>query len=114
MLRAAFLVYALILPSLFALAFAGQLALLAENVVAENAQIALGHHDDHRVVCHGISRSISPASQVFYPGTMSALFSELLPITHVDPQILPNSRKTSLIGPTRPHRYPRAPCGQAQ
>ena len=82
MLKVAFLGCAFIFPSFFATAFAGQLDLRAENTIAENAQIPLGHRDDHRLVCHGISRSISSASQVFYPGTVSALFSKPLPITY--------------------------------
>ncbi len=92
MLRAAFLGCALVLPVLFASAIPGQLDFGAENVriVAENAQIPLG--DDYQLVCHGISRSISPASQVFYPGAVFALLSELLHTTYVDPQTLLNSR----------------------
>ncbi|KAH9038637.1 FAD-binding domain-containing protein [Lactarius deliciosus] len=58
MLRAAFLGCALILPVLFASALPGRL-------VAGNAQISLGH--DCRHICHGVSRSISPATQVFSP-----------------------------------------------
>ena len=68
MLRAVFLGYALLLPALSASAITGQL----ENSVANNAQIPLGHHDDYRLVCHGISHSISPASQVFYPRAVFA------------------------------------------
>jgi|ERR1700761_4327107 len=113
MLRAAVLGCALILSAFFALTNAGQLDFGPENTVAANAQIPLSHHDNYRLVCHGISRSISPASQVFYPGAVFAFISEPLPTTYVDPQILPNSRKTSLIGSTRAHRYPRAPCGLA-
>ena len=71
MLRVAFLGCALILPALFASAIAGQL----ENTVANDAQIPLGHHDDYQLVCHGISRNISPASQVFYPGDAFAFLS---------------------------------------
>ena len=71
MLRAAFLGCALIIPTLFASAIAGQL----ENTFADNAQIPLDHHDDYRLVCNGISRSISPASQVFYPGTVFSFLS---------------------------------------
>ena len=71
MLRGTFLGYALLLPALFASAIAGQL----ENTVADNVQIPLGHHDDYRLVCHGISRNISPASQVFYPGALFAFLS---------------------------------------
>jgi hypothetical protein len=107
----AFPVYALVLPSLFALAFAGPFDCRAENVVAENVQIPLGHQNaDYRLVCHSIARSISPASQVFSPGTVFTLFSVLLlHVAYVDPQILPNLRKISPIGLTRVHRHPRAP-----
>jgi len=66
MLRAAFLGCALLLPTLFA---AEQLDLGAENLIASNEQIPLGHSDDYRLVCHGLSRNISPASQVFPPGS---------------------------------------------
>ena len=117
MLRAVFLSCALILPALFASAIAGHLDFGAENIIADNAQIPLDNprdHHDHRLVCQSLSRNLSPASQVFHPGTVFVLFSELLPNTYVDPQALLNSRKTSLIGPTQAHRHPRAPCGQAQ
>jgi hypothetical protein len=114
MLRVAFLSYTLILPALFAPAVAGQLDFGAENLnlVAENAQLPLGQ--DYRLVCHSIARSISPASQVFPPGAVFTLLSELLPTAYVEPQTLLNSRWTSLIGSTRVHRYPRAPCGLVQ
>ena len=72
MLRASFLGYALIFPTLFASAIAGQLDFGAENLVAENAQLPLGY-SDYRLVCHSIARSISPASQVFAPGAMFSL-----------------------------------------
>ena len=107
--RATFLGCALTLPALFASTIAGQFDFGPENTVADNAQIPLGHHDTYRLICHGISRSISPASEVFYPGAVFAFLSEPLSTTYVDPQILSNSRKTSLIGSTRAHRYPRAP-----
>ncbi|KAH8980666.1 FAD-binding domain-containing protein [Lactarius akahatsu] len=58
MLRAAFLGCALILPALFAPALPGRF-------VAGNVQISLGH--DCRHICHGVSRSISPTTQVFSP-----------------------------------------------
>ncbi len=91
MLRAAFLGCALILPALFASAIPGRLDVGTENVVAENAQIPLGH--DYRLICHGVlSRSISPAAQVFSPGAVFALHSELLPTAYVEPQTLLNSR----------------------
>jgi hypothetical protein len=91
MRRIAFL---FVLPSLFASAFAGPFDCRAENVVAENVQIPLGHQNaDYRLVCHSIARSISPASQVFSPGTVFTLFSVLLHVAYVDPQILPNLRK---------------------
>lgn len=62
MLRAAFLGCAVILP---ALAISEQLGFGAGNVVAEDAQIPLSH--DYRLICYEISRTISPASQVFSP-----------------------------------------------
>jgi hypothetical protein len=37
----------------------------------DNTQIPLGHHD-YRLVCESISRRISPASQIFYPGAVFA------------------------------------------
>lgn len=83
MLRATFLGCALIVPAFFASAALGQLDFGAENVVAENAQIPLGHHD-YRLACHSISRSISPASQVFSPGAVFSLLSELLATAYVD------------------------------
>ena len=89
---------AILLPALFASAVAGQLNFGPENSAADIAQVPLSHHDSYRLVCHGISRSISPASQVFYPGTVFPFLPESLPITDVDPQILPNSRKIWLIG----------------
>ncbi len=90
MLRAAFLGCALILTALFASAIPGRLDFGTENIAAENAQIPLGQ--DYRLICHGISRSISPASQVFSPGAVFALLSELLPTAYVYPQTLLNSR----------------------
>ncbi|KAF8260166.1 FAD-binding domain-containing protein [Lactarius quietus] len=71
MLGAAFLGRALILSTLFASSVTGtgQLDFGAESLVTDNAQSLLGHHDDYRLICHGISRTISPASQVFYPGS---------------------------------------------
>ncbi|KAI9439635.1 FAD dependent oxidoreductase [Lactarius indigo] len=71
MLRAACLGYALILPVLFAPAIQRQLNFGAEDVIAENAQIPLSHDSlsDYQPVCESISRSISPASQVFSPGS---------------------------------------------
>jgi hypothetical protein len=71
MLRTVFLGCAL--PALFASAITD---FGAENAVVENAQLPLRH--DARLVCHGISRSISPASQVFYPGAVLLSFAELL------------------------------------
>ena len=94
MLRAAFLGCALLLPALFASSIAEQL----ENTIADNAQIPLAHHDDYRPVCHGISRSVSPASQVFFPGAVFVSLSGPFPIAYVGPQILPSSRKIWLIG----------------
>ena len=88
MLRAVFLSCALILPALFASAIAGQLDCGAENALADNAQIPLDHprdHDDHRLVCHSLSQSLSPASQVFHPGAVFALFLELSPTTYLEP-----------------------------
>ncbi|KAF8260159.1 FAD-binding domain-containing protein [Lactarius quietus] len=67
MLRVAFLGYALILLPLFASAFAGQLDFRAKNIVSEYPQIPLVNNVDYRLVCHAISRSISRASEVFYP-----------------------------------------------
>ncbi|KAF8260165.1 FAD-binding domain-containing protein [Lactarius quietus] len=67
MLWAAFLGRAIILPTLFASAITAQLEFGTESLVADNPQSPLGHHDDYRLICHGLSRSISPASQVFYP-----------------------------------------------
>jgi hypothetical protein len=75
MLRVAFLGCALVLPPLFASALTWPWESRAENVIAENAQIHLGRqYDDHRLVCNSVSRNISPASQVFYPGAVVALF----------------------------------------
>ena len=98
MLRTAFPGYAILLSALFASAIAGQLNFEPENTVTDIAQIPLSHHDSYRLVCHGISRSISPASQVFYPGAVFPFLSGPLPIAYVGSQILPNSRKIWLIG----------------
>ena len=83
MFRAAFLGCALILPALFASVMSGQLDFGPVNTIADNPQIPLGHHD-YQLVCQGISRSISPASQVFYPGAAFAFLSELLSTAYVD------------------------------
>ena len=110
MLRAVFRGCALIFLALFASAISD---FGAEKAVVENAQLPLRY--DARLVCHSISRNISPASQVFYPGAVLLSFAETLAHQyHLCPQSLPNLRKISLTGPTRAHRYPRAPCGLAQ
>jgi hypothetical protein len=119
MLRAAFLGCAFILPALFASAIPGRFKYQAKNLDAENAQISFGHCDNYQLdnyqfVCQAALRSISPTLQVFSPGAVFCLLSELLPTAYIKHQALLNSRKTSLIGPTRAHRYPRAPCGLAQ
>jgi hypothetical protein len=89
MLRVAILGSALVLPHLFASAFA-QLDFRGQNIVSENGQIPLSHHGIYGLVCNGISRNaISPALQVFSPGAVSAWFSELLPITYVGPPNAP-------------------------
>jgi hypothetical protein len=88
MLTVAFLGCALVqlLPPLFTSAFAGPCDSQAENLIAENAQIPLSHqYDDYRLVYHSLSHSLSPASQVFSPGTVFTLFSVLLHVTYVDP-----------------------------
>jgi hypothetical protein len=80
MLRVAFLGCVLILPPLFTSALEWQLDSRAENIVPGNAQIPLGHQDgDYRPICHSISRSISPASEFFYPSAVSAFFWERYP-----------------------------------
>jgi hypothetical protein len=76
MLRVTFLGCVLILPALFASAFAEELDFGAENLFANIAQIPLNHSDNYQPVCHGISRSISPASQVFLPGAVLAFLPE--------------------------------------
>lgn len=76
MLRATLLGWAITLPVLFASAVAGQLDFGDQNVVSESAQIPLGDKG-YQLVCASISRSISPASQVFYPGTVFPLLSVL-------------------------------------
>jgi hypothetical protein len=86
MLRAAFLGYAPILSVIFASATAGQLDFVFENLVANNVQVPLNHSGDYHSICHGISRGISPASQVFYPGAV-LVFSFILepfPIAYVN------------------------------
>jgi hypothetical protein len=84
-LRASFLDYTLILPALFASASAEELRFEFENLVANKMQTPLNISDDYQSVCHAISRSISPASQVFFPGAVFAFLfiPELLPIAHV-------------------------------
>jgi hypothetical protein len=74
MIRAAFLGCVLIFPSLFASPTAAQLDFEFENLVANNVQIPLNLSDDYQPVCHGISRSISPASQVFFPSALPFFF----------------------------------------
>ena len=78
MLRAAFFLgCALILPALFA---SGQLDSGFENLVTNTVQIPLNHSDNYHFVCQSISLSISPASQVFFPGAaVSPLYSKLFP-----------------------------------
>jgi hypothetical protein len=85
MLRAAFLGCALTLPVLSA--SAGQLDFGFENLVADNVQIPLNHSDKYQSVCHSISRNISPASQVFFPGSVLAfpLKFESSPIAYLNP-----------------------------
>jgi hypothetical protein len=90
MLRAAFLGCVLILPAapaLFASATARQLDFEFENLFANNVQIPLNHSDNYQSVCHGISRSISPASQIFFPGAVLAFpfILEPMPIAHLNP-----------------------------
>ena len=114
MLRVTLLGCALVLPAFFASAFAGELDFEAENLFANTVQIPLNYSNHYQPVCHGISRSLSPASQVFYPGAVFAFAFLITAITYVDPQALLNSPKTSHFGSTRVHRYRRAPCGLAQ
>ena len=104
----------LILPAFFASAVAGELDFEAENLFANTVQIPLNYSDHYQPVCHGISRSLSPASQVFYPGAVFVFTFRTTALTYVDPQAPLNSRKTSHFGSTRVHRYLRAPCGLAQ
>ena len=116
MLKAAFLSCALILPALFAPAIAWQPDYGPMNIIIDNVQIPLGQHD-YRLACDDISRSmsrsISPASEVFYPGTVVSFLS--LSTAHcVVSQALLNLQKTSHIGSTPVRRYPRALCGLAQ
>ena len=75
MLRATFMGCALMLLVLLASATAEQLDFGFENLVANNVQIPLNFSDNYQLACDGISRSISPASQVFYPGAVFAFLS---------------------------------------
>ena len=70
MLKAVFLSRALILHALFASAIS--------DFGAENTVVQLPLRHDARLVCHGISHNISPASQVFYPGAVLLSFAGLL------------------------------------
>ena len=82
MLRVAFFLgCALVLPSLFA---SGQLDFEFENLVADTVQIPLNHSDNYQIVCQSISLSISPASQVFFPGTAGSplLFKNHFPVIY--------------------------------
>jgi hypothetical protein len=82
MVKAAFLGCALILPTLFAPAIAWQPDLGPMNIIIDNTQIPLGQHD-YRLVCHGLSRSILPASEVFFPGSVVSFFiSEPMSTAH--------------------------------
>ena len=72
MLRATFMGCALMLPALLASVTAEKLYFGFENLVTNNVQIPLNLSDNYQLVCDGISRSISPASQVFYPGAVLA------------------------------------------
>ena len=74
MLRATFLGGALILPALFSSATAEQLHFGFENLVPNNVQIPL-NLSNYQLACDSISRNISPASQVFYPGAVLAFLS---------------------------------------
>ena len=87
MLRDALLGCAFILPTVLGSAFAGQFELDfgAENLVAKAVQIPFNHSDSYRLLCYDISRSISPVSQVLYPGSTYAFLSEPLLIAYVDP-----------------------------
>ncbi|KAN0139139.1 FAD-binding domain containing protein [Lactarius tabidus] len=67
MLSSAVLGFTFILPALFTSATAGKLDFELETLVTNNVQIPLNHSDNYQSICHGISRSISPASQVFFP-----------------------------------------------
>lgn len=91
MLRATFLSCALIFPALFASALPGRVDYRAKNfpVVAENAQISLGHCDNYQLdnyqfVCHDVSRSLSPALQVFSPGIVFTFISEPLLTAYIE------------------------------
>jgi hypothetical protein len=81
MLKAAFLGCALILHALFAPAIAWQPDFGPMNIIIDNTQIPLGQHD-YQLVCHGLSRSISPSSEVFFPGALVS-FSNIVPLLTV-------------------------------
>jgi hypothetical protein len=91
MRRAAFLgcafILPLILPALSATAVTGQLNFGAENLVASTVQMPFNHSDSYhlQVICHDISRRISPVSQIFYPGSVTASLSGPSLIAHNNP-----------------------------
>jgi hypothetical protein len=65
MLRAVFLGCALIFPALLTTTAQRQVEFSCVDPT-EHAQTTLAH--DYRLVCEAIATSVSPASQVFYPG----------------------------------------------
>ncbi|KAI0251538.1 FAD-binding domain-containing protein [Lactifluus subvellereus] len=67
MLGVAFLGCALILPALLTATAQGQLDFGPDDPITEHAQIPLTR--DYKLTCETIAVSISPASQVFYPGS---------------------------------------------
>jgi hypothetical protein len=68
MLRAAFLGYALVLLALLTAAAQGQFDFGSDDPISEHGQTPLTH--DYQLTCETIAMSISPASQVFYPGVV--------------------------------------------
>ncbi|KAI0301762.1 FAD-binding domain-containing protein [Multifurca ochricompacta] len=68
MLKPAFLGYALVLSTFLVATVQGQLNWDVDDPVAGHAQTPLTH--DYRLACEAIAKSISPASQVFHPGSL--------------------------------------------
>ena len=88
----------------------GQSNFVFEDSTTLRAQQVLA--DSYRIACGNIAKSVSPASQVFYPGMWLRGSHDLLLNPHS--QDRQSSPGTFLIGPTPALRYPYARWNQAR